>query len=69
MIEEKKFYIAPEVEIICFAPVENVATDSWGWAPFSLKSGDTGQVNPSGYGDIEGTVTPDPDDEIDEGEA
>lgn len=31
MIEKKEFYIAPEVEIICFAPVENLAAGSWGW--------------------------------------
>lgn len=39
MMEEKMYYIAPEVEIICFAPVENLAAESWGWSPYGAGTG------------------------------
>lgn len=40
----KELYIAPEVEIVCFAPIERLATgDSWNWPGISMfsDSGDT----------------------------
>lgn len=66
MIEEKNFYIAPEVEIICFAPMENVAADDGLWSAYSLKSG-TGVTPSGGNGDFEGGASGDGD--VDEGEA
>ena len=40
----KELYISPELEILCFAPVENIAAATWGgWNSFSMaRSTDTG---------------------------
>ena len=40
----KELYIAPEVEILCFMPVETLA-DNWGWSTWDARSGaeDTGE--------------------------
>ena len=40
----KELYIAPEVEILCFMPVETLA-DNWGWSTWGARSGeeDTGE--------------------------
>lgn len=52
----KEFYIAPEVEIVCFAPIERLATDFWnsygGVSVFSNGGGNDGsdqhiEVGPS----------------------
>ena len=55
MNDEKMFYIAPEVEVISFAPMETVATSTWSW---------NGTGNPGGNasGDIDNPIIPeDPD--------
>ena len=58
MNDEKMFYIAPEVEVISFAPMETVATSAWSW-------NGTGQT-----GSTADVVTPvDPEDPDFEGEA
>ena len=47
-MEMKKFYIAPEVEILCFRPVETLATfwsESWNW-PGSGGLGGENNKNP-----------------------
>lgn len=68
MIEEKMFYIAPEVEIICFAPMENVAADDL-WSAYSLNG--SGEVTASdvGDGEFEGGGSGGEDGDVDEGEA
>ena len=35
----KELYIAPEVEILCFAPVEALAND-WNWSSWGARSGE-----------------------------
>lgn len=37
----KELYIAPEVEILCFAPVEALASEDWNWSPWGARSSDT----------------------------
>ena len=41
---KKELYIAPEVEILCFMPVETLA-DNWGWTTWGARAGeeDTGE--------------------------
>jgi len=36
----KEFYIAPEVEIVCFAPIERLAAEWQGWGGISMFSND-----------------------------
>jgi len=40
----KELYIAPEVEILCFMPVEALAADTWGWSTFGAGDNGTGQL-------------------------
>ena len=35
----KELYIAPEVEILCFSPVEKLA-NNWGWSTWGARSGE-----------------------------
>lgn len=64
----KELYIAPEVEILCFAPVEALASDTWGWTTWGA-GGDngTGQLGPDasngGYVEGDGSGSPDEGDE------
>ena len=37
----KELYNAPEVEILCFAPMEAIAEEGWGWNTWGAKNGDT----------------------------
>ena len=37
----KEFYIAPEVLIMCFAPVEELASNDWGTYAFNSNTPDT----------------------------
>ena len=46
----KEFYIAPEVEILCFAPVEALA-NQWNWSNYSIRSG-SDYEDESGYVEI-----------------
>lgn len=51
----KKLYIAPEAEILCFAPVENLANEFW----MTYGARDNGEIpesNPNG-----GIEYPNPD--------
>ena len=44
----KELYISPELEILCFAPVENIATNTWGgWNAFSMTRTTGTGINPS----------------------
>ena len=54
----KEFYIAPEVEVLCFAPVEALAAESWGMSTWAFGGSDdgTGQV-PDSFGDTNIEVT------------
>lgn len=40
----KELYIAPEVEILCFAPLEALANEGWGWNTWGAKYSDTETV-------------------------
>ena len=37
----KELYNAPEVEILCFAPMEAIAEEGWGWSTWGAKHGGT----------------------------
>ena len=39
-MENKEFYIAPEVEIMCFRPVEALAANAWNWGNGSIEEED-----------------------------
>ena len=43
----KEFYIAPEVELLCFEPVENIAND---WLLLSNGNGQTPNQDGSNFG-------------------
>ena len=46
----KEFYIAPEVEVLCFAPVEALANQG-DWSNYSIHSG-SDYEDESGYVEI-----------------
>ena len=62
----KEFYIAPEVEILCFAPVERLANDfDAGWESWSIRAGGgDGEIQDSATngGEIEDIIPSNPDD-------
>lgn len=45
VMKMKEFYIAPEVEIVCFAPIERLAAEWQGWGGFSISNGGTDDSN------------------------
>lgn len=63
----KEPYISPEVEILCFAPVEAVAADDWSWNTWGLTRDSNGSGKLPGNASDEivegGVISPDVDGE------
>lgn len=62
----KEFYIAPEVEIVCFAPIERLAAEWQGWGGISMFSND-GDDDSTGYIEVTDPTYGDTDTDGDKG--